>query len=1517
MLLVLLSHAWALDEGEWLLEAATLPAKERVALVEKALGTYARNHCSLLLGAMLSGDDEIKPLLPAIQRNLCLLIQPEDADSLAEKIEKVQDAVLADWLVDMIGFCGEKGFAKLRQLRAESKDERIRLGALRAMANLMIPEAVQYVADVAAKTKSPVERDIAHFAERRLRWQTGQADRPDKSDAVPLVSLNKGEKAVREALAAGGTLVIAPGELTSEAQAILRELAVEPPSRLEKLASQNCIFSVPDFHPLFAYPNDFFYRETASTSFAAYAWGEWQPGQLAPLRPAEKPDRAAVVVQEGVLGKGRVVFSGLIGHSWGQTAKYRVAERDAWEENTEAYHAAKDVPAYFHVWQARDGGFVSQHVPYGKPLAGGAIKAVILTPDYNGRDAVEFAQRLEMEWEHLPYAWAPKKGEAFAVQAGRLSPLSWLIVERLLAGPRDVIVLSGRVQIGLRGGGGAETFSLLPTDYQQLLLRLVRDKGLGLVITGEQGPIPMLPPDAHKETVNGRFGPISRAEWGKGRIVCMGRPGELPANYRIEGAFRPLVRLNPYDYWAADVVAQIAWAAHRELPFQITTPPSVEAEVLQLPAKNSSNQPLDALLHVQFRAPHGHVAAEKKLKIQLPPGQESKLRMPTDGLGAGHFFAELVARDDKGRSLGWGAFPVRLEGPVEITGIGFDKPLYRPGEEMVVALTVAGKVPAGLQADAEVVDLYGRLCGVAAGPVEHATPEGSGPRSNDARSSLSVRVKVGRPLWRYVTVRVCLRDKDRVLSRWERPWIVDVPPPQKDYPYAAWSSLPTSPPLTPAAHAAGIDWMNTDFERCLENGLRPWVIGFGGLGLGEHAAWMNYERNPCTMGPTFHQWRLLEIPPQVKDIRRADVAAIIDQDEEGLGGEYGFHPAELHEFRKYMKVVHRSLDELNRIWETSFKDWNEVMPMRLAQVRDRRSLAPMVELRMFMDTAYLHHCEFDRFVLESNGLSDVKLGLSTSGGGFSDGWDIWKAAKMLTCQIEQGTNNREKFYSWARPDMVLGRWTGGYYPDCISSGHFMPWLELTHGKTVYATWEGGLGGDMSLWRPDGRPRDGIAVAAQELREIWTGPATMIRHSTRIPPQIGIHYSRASQMANVAEWGWASWAEMDMLENALEILGHQYRYISYEELEQGFLDTWPGKCLFLPASTCLSKREVEALRRFVERGGTLVADCDPGTRDGHGGAAGRGQLADVFGCEWVPAPAALAQAPNPKKPPEAGVSFPVALIELPGAPEGMGIRHTYARVAKLTTGKPRGKMRMADLELPVWIEHEFGKGKAITLNFLPHASGADLWVVRTLVAAAGVTFPVSVRKDGSELPAVERSSYQDGPVQYTAIVNFVKLRSGWGQLALTPEEQKPVPGVAVTFPVKAHLYDVRAKKYLGETDRVTLDINPGRYYFFAHLPYKVDGLSIGLPEVSGAKGAARIDIQVDAAKRPLAPHAVRVQLFEPGGREREEYGSVLYLPAGKGQIEVPFAANDPPGKWRVIATEAASGLKAEKEWEVKP
>src|SRR5262249_8750680 len=84
-------------------------------------------------------------------------------------------------------------------------------------------------------------------------------------------------------------------------------------------------------------------------------------------------------------------------------------------------------------------------------------------------------------------------------------------------------------------------------------------------------------------------------------------------------------------------------------------------------------------------------------------------------------------------------------------------------------------------------------------------------------------------------------------------------------------------------------------------------------------------------------------------------------------------------------------------------------------------------------------------------------------------------------------------------------------------------------------------------------------------------------------------------------------------------GLQPRFISAEEVRRGKLRSGDCRILLLPHTIALSPTEAKEISDFVERGGVVVADGEPGIFDEHGREMAKRLLSGVFA-----GPAALAE-----------------------------------------------------------------------------------------------------------------------------------------------------------------------------------------------------------------------------------------------------------------------------------------------------
>jgi len=141
---------------------------------------------------------------------------------------------------------------------------------------------------------------------------------------------------------------------------------------------------------------------------------------------------------------------------------------------------------------------------------------------------------------------------------------------------------------------------------------------------------------------------------------------------------------------------------------------------------------------------------------------------------------------------------------------------------------------------------------------------------------------------------------------------------------------------------------------------------------------------------------------------------------------------------------------------------------------------------------------------------------------------------------------------------------------------------------------------------------------------------------------------------------------------------------------------------------------------------------------------------------------------------------------------------------------------------------------------------------------------------------------------------------------------------IVLPARAHLYDLRTGKYLGQVSQADTRLRWGRANFYLALPYAIKGVNARLSEASPAPGTTlrvRLDLNIPASA--TEKHAVWVEVTDPTG-ERPLWGRrTVILTGHTSVIDLPVALNAPRGKWRIRATELFSGQTDEAVWTVRP
>jgi len=362
--------------------------------------------------------------------------------------------------------------------------------------------------------------------------------------------------------------------------------------------------------------------------------------------------------------------------------------------------------------------------------------------------------------------------------------------------------------------------------------------------------------------------------------------------------------------------------------------------------------------------------------------------------------------------------------------------------------------------------------------------------------------------------------------------------------------------------------------------------------------------------------------------------------------DYDFSPASLAAFRLWLQKRYTSLDAINRAWLTAYPDWNAVRPFSTDEIKARLAgrvdaqgkppdwravratryspdavradparwhLAPWCDFRTFMDDCLAGVLTDLRAASRA---ADPATPVGIEGTQMPSAWggyDLWKLSRAIDwVEPYDITAARAIFGSFMRGKPILATY-GEREPAALSR---RLWHLLLEGDCGAILW----------WSEDLFDSDGDALTlsvkgrayAPLLREMQSPLARLLLRAERITDPVAIHYSQASiQLAWLFEsfedgntWH-RRFSSFEAAHNRhaalrtdlwrlLREAGWSPQFFSYDEIENGALETRGFLACILPDSHALSDREVAALRDFASRpGNRLLYTGEPGVFTGNG------------------------------------------------------------------------------------------------------------------------------------------------------------------------------------------------------------------------------------------------------------------------------------------------------------------------------
>jgi len=529
--------------------------------------------------------------------------------------------------------------------------------------------------------------------------------------------------------------------------------------------------------------------------------------------------------------------------------------------------------------------------------------------------------------------------------------------------------------------------------------------------------------------------------------------------------------------------------------------------------------------------------------------------------------------------------------------------------------------------------------------------------------------------------------------------------------------------------------------------------------------------------------------------REGPVVGYAFDDEVSLGcfnspAEVDASPASVAAYRKWLARTYGSVERLNAVWGTSRESFDEAEPVGFESVRGAHTSPPFskwnlsrwMDWRRYMDTQFADClADLTRYTNALDGATPAGFvgGQQPSPYGGYDYGKICKAVQWIESYDIGGTNEiLRSLWRWPERRPHVQTWFSR--GDAKVDSWFL-WYYLVHGNRGVIAWPERGGESWFHWKGGGLAPF-IKANADTLREVQgevsrpildpdarfdadpiavyhSHPSVQASWAMDVVPHRGTWPNRSSSLDNTCQTqakNRVAWFKL------LEDCGYQYTVVTGEQVAAGVLEEEKFRVLILRRAICLSDAEAAAIRRFVEVGGTVIADHLTGLLDGRGVGREKGALDDLFAVRRDESKGYLDGKRIAEINGEKYNRPLLARLAYDGARRHRGIvvyeRGTQVEIgsAAATDRRPRSSRyaaaRVAGADVLVTREHS--PGRTVYLNLTPVAyndvaerRGAFGEALREIVSGllkeAGLEPRARILSDGTPVPMAETILWRKG------------------------------------------------------------------------------------------------------------------------------------------------------------------------------
>ncbi len=341
----------------------------------------------------------------------------------------------------------------------------------------------------------------------------------------------------------------------------------------------------------------------------------------------------------------------------------------------------------------------------------------------------------------------------------------------------------------------------------------------------------------------------------------------------------------------------------------------------------------------------------------------------------------------------------------------------------------------------------------------------------------------------------------------------------------------------------------------------------------------------------------------------ADLAAFWDFD---------FSEPSLTAMRVWLKERYGSLTALNQEWDSEFSRWEQVRPMTTREVMQRpdQNFSAWADFKEWMDVAFARAVESGSKAIHEADPAAV----AAIEGGQIPGWGGYDYSRLAGSVDAMEPGDLEIARSF-HPGLIM---LLALFESGPAEAHRV-WRQTLRGIRGLILWDE----NNEFADASGHIGERGRNAAPYFAELRGGLGALLINSRPHIDPVGVLYSPSSmrvqwlldRKADGKDWSRRT-ASTEYQDNAIRAAtrnfvglirhrGLQHRFVSSEAVRGGELRNCDYRLLMLPHAIALSPTEAKEISDFVERGGVVAAEGEPGIFDEHGKRMAKPLLSEVF------------------------------------------------------------------------------------------------------------------------------------------------------------------------------------------------------------------------------------------------------------------------------------------------------------------